>query len=176
MTNKPEERAVERARACFLDDRNYYGCAETTFVVLKEALGLPESEDSAAAMALNGGIAYSGGMCGAISGSAMALGMLAERRLGDHFLAKAAARGLTQRLMDEFVREHGSPNCRDLIGLDLRAPGQHDAFLAGNLWRDRCMRQIEFAVRRVAPLADEDAWARAIRELRLGVADQGPGR
>jgi C_GCAxxG_C_C family probable redox protein len=157
--------AIERARACFLDDTNYYGCAETTFVVLKEAFGLPDSGDSSAAMAINGGVAYSGGMCGPISGSAMAVGMLAERRMGDHFAAKRTARLLTQRLLDDFVREYGSLDCRDLIEVDLRAPGQHAAFIASDIWRDRCMRQIEFAVRLMAPLADLTTWKRAVREV-----------
>jgi C_GCAxxG_C_C family probable redox protein len=161
-----ENTAVERARACFLDDTNYYGCAETTFVALKEAFGLDEAMDSSPAMALNGGVAYSGGMCGPISGSAMAVGMLAERRLGDHFAAKSAARAITQGLIDAFMAEFGSLDCRDLIGMDLRAPGVHDAFIDGGSWRDVCMRQIEFAVRRMAPLGDPATWEAAMEALR----------
>jgi hypothetical protein len=64
------------ARAYFLDDRNQFGCAETTFIVLKGAYGLDDPMDAAAAMALNGGVAYSGGACGAITGAALAVGML----------------------------------------------------------------------------------------------------
>ena len=159
------DEAVERARTWYLDDRNIYGCAETTFIVLKEAFGIENPLDSSAAMALNGGIAYGGSMCGPICGSAMALGMLAERRIGDHLLAKSTARGLTQRLMDDFRREYGAVNCRELIGIDLRAPGEHERFIAGEVWRTGCMRQIEWAVRRLAPLADEAEWERAVREV-----------
>ena len=72
--------AVERARALFLDDEHPYGCAETTFIVLKEAFGLRDLADSSAAMALNGGVAYSGGMCGAVTGSALAIGQLVAAR------------------------------------------------------------------------------------------------
>ena len=160
------ERAVERARQLFLDERHVHGCAEATFVVLKEAFGLPDSADSSAAMALNGGIAYSGGTCGAITGAAMALGMLAERRLPEHRVAKRAARLLTARLMDEFQREHGALDCRDLIGIDLRTDDGHRAFIASGIWRDRCLRQVELSVRRLAPLADEEAWRQALREAR----------
>ena len=49
-----------RARELYVDDANVHGCAETAFVVLKEAFGLPDATDSSAAMALNGGVAYSG--------------------------------------------------------------------------------------------------------------------
>ena len=159
------DEAVERARTWYLDDRNIYGCAETTFIVLKEAFGIENPLDSSAAMALNGGIAYGGSMCGPICGSAMALGMLAERRIGDHLLAKSTARALVQRLMDDFRREHGAVNCRELIGIDLRAPDEHERFIAGDIWRTQCMRQIEWTVRRLAPLADEAEWKRAVREV-----------
>jgi C_GCAxxG_C_C family probable redox protein len=159
------DEAVERARICFLDDTNYYGCAESTFVVLKEAFGLDDAGDSSPAMALNGGVAYSGGVCGPISGSAMAVGMLTERRLGDHFRAKSTSRAIVQGLMDAFLAEFGSLDCGTLIGMDLRAPGVHEAFIEGGTWRDVCMRQIEFAVRRIAPLADPDTWDASLESI-----------
>lgn len=157
--------AAAIARAYFLADGNQFGCAETTFIVLKGAYGLEDPMDASAAMALNGGVAYGGGACGAITGAALAVGMLAGRRIDDHPAAKAVARGLIAGLMDDFLAEHGSIDCRDLIGYDLRAPGQHEAFIASGIWRDRCMRQVEFAVTRMAPLADEEAWDAAVRDL-----------
>jgi C_GCAxxG_C_C family probable redox protein len=157
--------AVRDARARFLDERHRYGCAETTFTVLKAAYGLADPGDSSPAMALNGGIAYGGGACGAVTGAALAVGMLAGRRIADHDRAKRVARGLVAGLMDDFAREHGSLACRDLIGFDLRAPGGHEAFLASDTWRTVCLRQVEFAVRRLAPLADEAAWDAAVREV-----------
>jgi C_GCAxxG_C_C family probable redox protein len=156
---------VEIARAYYLDDRNQFGCAETTFIVLKGAFGLDDPMDSSAAMALNGGVAYSGGICGAVSGAALAVGMLAEQRIADHREAKRVARELVARLMDDFRAQHGSVDCRDLIGIDLRAPGGHERFIESGTWRDGCMRQIEFAVRWMAPLVEEEAWERAVREL-----------
>jgi len=161
----PEVDPVERARVHFLDDAHRFGCAETVFVVLKAAFGLPDPMDASPAMALNGGIAYGGGTCGAIAGAALAVGMLAERRIDDHGEAKLVARRVVARLMDEFLAEHGALACRDLTGYDLRAPGGHDAFMASGIWRDRCLRQVEFAVARLAPLADPAAWAATIVEL-----------
>jgi len=155
----------ERAREYFLRDDNYYGCAESAFLALKDAYGLGPAGDSSPAMALNGGVAYSGGMCGAISGTALAVGMLAEQRLGDHFQAQRIAREIMMRLMDEFVREHDSVDCRDLIEVDLRAPGGHARFIESGIWRTRCITQIEFALRALAPLADQDAWERRVAEL-----------
>ncbi len=160
-----ETEAIDLARQTFLDDANTYGCAETIFIVLKTAYGLPDSSDSAAAMALNGGMAYSGGPCGAISGAALAVGQLSAQRIADHNQAKRAARRITAKLMDDFERTHGSTDCRDLIGMDLRTDEGHRAFIESAIWRDRCMKQIEFVVGRLAPLADEPTWEQTLREL-----------
>jgi C_GCAxxG_C_C family probable redox protein len=161
MTDDPATTATaarERARAVFLDDANTYGCAETAFVVLKEAFGLPDPDDSAAAMALNGGIAYSGSTCGAITGAALAVGQLAASRIDDHAVAKRVARAITADLIAAFETAFGSTTCRSLTGVDLSTEEGHRAFIEGGAWRDGCMRQIEMAVTAVAPLADEWAW------------------
>lgn len=150
--------AAARARELFLDDAHPYGCAETAFVVLKEAYGLPDPLDSSAAMALNGGVAYHGGVCGALTGSALAAGQLAAARATDHDAAKRLAREITAGLMNAFEAEFGAVECRSLLGLDIRTPEAHAAFLESGAWRTTCMRQVEFAVGRLAApaaVADE---------------------
>jgi C_GCAxxG_C_C family probable redox protein len=157
--------ALALARAAFLDPAHRYGCAESVLVALKDAYGLPDPGDSSAAMALNGGVAYSGGPCGAITGGAVALGLLAGARIGDHREAKRVARELTAALMDEFATVHGSTACLELIGHDLRAPGGHQAFLDSGVWRDTCLRQIEFVVGRLAVLSRPEVWAAGVAAL-----------
>jgi C_GCAxxG_C_C family probable redox protein len=153
---------VEHARRLFLESGNLYGCAETTFAVLKTVYGLDDPDDTSAAMALNGGVGYGGGICGAISGGALAVGLLAGRRLRSHRQAKRVAREVTAQVLDEFAEAHGAVDCRALIGVDLRAPGGHAAFLRSGIWQDRCMAQVEFVVRRLAPLADPDPWEQVV--------------
>lgn len=157
--------AVRRARQAYLDEAHAYGCAETTFAVLVRAYGLQDVPDTGPAMALNGGIAWTGGPCGAVTGAALAVGMLASSRIPDHGDAKRAARELVAGLLRGFELEFGALACRDLIGMDLRVPGAHAAFLAGEMWREVCMRQIEWTVRQIAPLAEPAAWDAALAEL-----------
>jgi C_GCAxxG_C_C family probable redox protein len=159
---------VSKARSYFLTEENIYGCAETTFMALKCAYGLPEPEDSGAAMALNGGVAYGGNVCGAISGAAMAVGMLAQERIYDHKSAKRAARRLIMDYMDEFQRAYRSINCIDLIELDIRGEDEHRQFIESGIWRTACMGQIEFAVRKLAPLYDLANWKQAFQETGCG--------
>ena len=148
-----------RARALFLDDANTYGCAEVTLISLQEHFALSPAADSSPAMALNGGVGYSGGVCGAITGAALVAGRLAGGFLPDHAAAKREARRLVQELMQGFTEEFGSVDCRTLTGYDLLAPGQHQAFIDSGVWRQGCMRQIEFAVGRLARLVEGAARA-----------------
>lgn len=156
-----EAEAIAKARAHFLREDNRYGCAETTYMVLAEAFGLAESPDPSLVMVLNGGVAWWGGTCGAITGAAVAVGQLAGRRLPDHGEAKRTARRIISRYMEEFQREWGAVDCRTLVGCDIRTEEGHRAFLEQSLWREVCMRQIAFAVRKLLPLAHEGAWAEA---------------
>jgi C_GCAxxG_C_C family probable redox protein len=165
MVENPLGEAAEVARATFLRDDNHYGCAESALVALQTIFGLPNPGDSSAAMALNGGIAYSGGMCGAITGVAMALGRLAEMRIDDHQEAKRKARLITQELIADFEAEFSSSNCRNLIDYEISIPAEHDSFIASDVWRTTCMRQIEFAVESLASLADEQVWTEKLDTL-----------
>ena len=157
--------AIAQAEAYYLDDEHPYGCAETTFMTLKGVYGLDAPTDPAAAVALNGGLAYSGGPCGAITGAALAVGLLAEQRIDDHRWAKTVARELVHGAMEAFRAEHGAIDCRELIGYDLRAPGQHEAFLESGLWREACASQIRTVVAHLADLADPEAWDIAVAEI-----------
>jgi C_GCAxxG_C_C family probable redox protein len=164
--------ARRRVRELFLDDGHVHGCAESAFVALKRAFGLPDPDDASPAMALNGGIAYTGATCGAITGAALALGMLAERRLDDHRAAKRAARLLTVELMRRFEEEFGATTCKALTGADLSTEEGHQAFIDGGAWRDGCLRQLESVVTRLAPLGRDDAWISAVSQL--DEAAEGP--
>ena len=158
-------KAIEKARAYFLTEENTYGCAETTLIVLQESYGLPDATDSSLAMALNGGIAYSGGMCGAITGAAMAVGRLAAQRISNHKEAKRVARRLIAHLMDDFLAEFGACNCRNLLNRDISSPEGHEAFIKSGIWRDICMRQIEFSVRKLYHLHNQEIWRQTVQQL-----------
>jgi C_GCAxxG_C_C family probable redox protein len=160
-----EQEAIELARATFITEENTHGCAETTLIVLQQAFGLPDATDSSPAMALNGGVAWSGGPCGAITGAAMAVGRLAAQRIVDHKEAKRTARGIIARLMAEFRAQYGHIDCSELIGLDISSQEGHAAFIEGQVWHTACMNQIEFVARRLVALRDDQLWLEMRRQL-----------
>jgi C_GCAxxG_C_C family probable redox protein len=169
---------LQLARDLFLDDANTYGCAEVTLIALQEHFGLPAASDSAPAMALNGGIAYSGGVCGAISGAALAVGRVAARHVEDHRRAKREARCLLQNLMTDFTHEFGSVDCRSLTGYDFLQPDSHHAFIESGVWRETCLRQILFAIAATCRRVESAPWAgadhsRAVAAEGLEAGDAG---
>jgi C_GCAxxG_C_C family probable redox protein len=159
------QQVVELAQATFLTESNIYGCAETSFAVLKHAFGLPDPQDTSMAMALNGGVAWWGSACGAITGASLAIGQMVGQRIADHKRAKRITRRIISRLMAEFVAENGSIACKDLIKLDIRRPEDHARFIEERVWRVICMRQIEFTATRLYNLLDESVWERTVNEL-----------
>jgi C_GCAxxG_C_C family probable redox protein len=160
-----EQQAVELARTTFITEDNTHGCAETTLMVLLQAYGLPDATDSSPAMVLNGGVAWSGGCCGAITGAAMAVGRLAAQRIADHKEAKRTARSIIIRLMDDFRVAYDHVNCSDLVGLDISSEEGHAAFIEGQVWHTVCMNQIEFSLRKLVALQDDQVWRETIRQL-----------
>jgi C_GCAxxG_C_C family probable redox protein len=159
------QQVIDLARTTFLTETNIYGCAETSFIVLKHAFNLTNPADSSMAMALNGGVAWWGNICGGITGSALAVGQMVGQRISDHKRAKQITRRIISRMMTEFSTEFGSITCQDLIKLDIRKPEDHTRFLEENIWRDICMHQIEFSVTRLHDLQNEAVWQQIIDEL-----------
>jgi C_GCAxxG_C_C family probable redox protein len=157
--------AINLARELFLTESNIYGCAETSFMVLKQAFALPNPEDTSAAMALNGGVAWWGSTCGAITGAALAVGQLAAKRSPDHKSAKRISRLIISRLLTDFVTEKGSFVCKEIINLDIRKPEEHTKFIQEGIWRDVCMNQIVYAVSQLCILSDETLWENLVQEF-----------
>jgi C_GCAxxG_C_C family probable redox protein len=116
-------------------------------------------------MILNGGVAYSGGVCGALTGAGLALGRLAAERIDGHREAKATARRILMRLMAEFREEFGATDCRTLTGYDMIE--DHDEFMEDGTWKTTCTRQLEYVVERLESLHDPDEWAAILQEMEI---------
>ncbi len=89
----------------------------------------------ALARQFGGGIAGTGETCGAVTGAALALGLLDQ--LGGETADPAASRARLQDLTARFAAEFGGVRCRDLTGFDLTTVAGHDAFVASG-GNDRC--------------------------------------
>ena len=94
-----------------------FGCAESVLKTIAEAKGIKSDLIPRIASGFCGGIARTGGMCGAVTGGIMALNIIYGR---DH---AAQSKDLNYQKVQEFVQafklRYGSMNCSELTGCDL---------------------------------------------------------
>ncbi len=64
-----------------------------------------------------GGMSRTNGLCGALVGGIMALGILFGRKSADDSINKIYA--LSERLVRDFEKHFGSRNCSDILGCDI---------------------------------------------------------
>lgn len=97
-----------------------YNCAQSVLYSFAGELGLDGSAALKIANAFGGGMGRKQEVCGAVSGALMALGLRYGRAEGDGKEKQEATYAKTRELMDAFVAECGTVNCRELLsGCDL---------------------------------------------------------
>jgi C_GCAxxG_C_C family probable redox protein len=90
------------------------------------------------------GISRTSGMCGAVSGTIMALNLIFGRDKADESIEKNYA--CVQKFVDAFENEFGSTNCRELVNCDLNTKEGQNHFKSKNLIT-KCHRMTEEATR-----------------------------
>lgn len=118
-----------------------------------ETLGLTNEDILWTAIAFNGGIAGQQlAPCGAVSASAVCLGLLHRYPLSDKQKSKQArldARADASRLVNEFKENFGSIICRDLIGVDFSDAESYRAFRAAGIGMNKCNKYVEFIIEKL---------------------------
>ena len=84
-----------------------------------------------------GGMSRTDGLCGALVGGIMALGILYGRKSSKDSPKKIYA--LTERLVHDFERQFGSRNCSNLLGCDISTPAGEAVFEAKKLGKTLCL-------------------------------------
>ena len=97
---------------------NHYNCCQAVVLGHKDLIRQyhPELDNSSLermAVAFGGGVAGSGGICGALSGLCMVLGLISTEDFMDPAF-KQKQRDDIKELMDAFEDRFGSINCRDI--------------------------------------------------------------
>ena len=84
-----------------------------------------------------GGMSRTAGLCGALVGGIMALGVLFGRNSSADSHKKIFA--LSERLVRDFEKQFGSRNCSDLLGCDISTRAGDAVFEAKKLGKTRCL-------------------------------------
>ncbi|CAB1082559.1 hypothetical protein D1AOALGA4SA_10169 [Olavius algarvensis Delta 1 endosymbiont] len=84
-----------------------------------------------------GGMSRTGGLCGALVGGIMALGMLYGRKSSEDSHKRVYA--LTERLVYDFENQLESRNCSDILGCDISTREGEAVFEAKKLAKTVCL-------------------------------------
>lgn len=99
----------EKARRLFLEG---YNCAQAVFVAFATDEGMSEKSALKLASSFGGGLGRMGEVCGAVSGMAMALGLIKGNADKEGKLTHYAR---VRELVGKFADENGGYICRELL-------------------------------------------------------------
>ena len=143
------ERVGARSEALF---RQGLFCAESVLMAVAEEHGIYSELIPRVATGFCGGVARTGGMCGAVSGGIMAIGLVHGR--DDEKKAVEAVYWVVRDFVARFEREFGSSNCYQLIGCRLDTPEGQAHFRENGLWESCRVFTLEAARLAMASLAE----------------------
>jgi glutaredoxin 3 len=134
-----------------------------------EAYELGNEDMLWACIAFNGGIAgQQCAPCGAISASAVCLGLLHRCSLADKQKAKQSrldARQDASELVKDFTEKFGTMICRDLIGLDFSKPEVYRQFQESNISKEKCDKYVQFIIEKLYEIDEKRSVARTTEKV-----------
>ena len=149
------EQAPQRSRELF---QSGFFCAESVLQAVAESQGIQSDLIPRIATGFCSGISRTGGMCGAVSGGIMGIGLVAGRDSPAESVEPAYT--LVQKLIHAFEEQYGSVNCRQLIGCDLATESGQRYFMENNLM-ESCLQYAEGATRLAISLIAESPHPKA---------------
>lgn len=124
-------------------------CAESVLLSVAEHAGIDSPLIPKIATGFCGGMSRTRGVCGAVNGAVMALGLLFGRNSPE--LPVDDTYRKVQQFLAIFQERYGSINCFDLIGVDLGTEEGREQFKQRGI-RSTCQRFTGGAARMVAEL------------------------
>jgi C_GCAxxG_C_C family probable redox protein len=101
-----------------------YTCAQSILAGFAERYGLQQNLAFRIGEPFGAGTSCTGGMCGAVTGAIMVLGLQYGSTLNNDDSARFSTYQHVQELTRRFTEIHGSIQCTDLLGYNLSDPQQ----------------------------------------------------
>jgi C_GCAxxG_C_C family probable redox protein len=130
-------------------------CAESVLQAIAESRGVKSDVIPKIATGLCGGIARTGGLCGAVSGGVLAINLVAGRNIAgqapdDNFR-------LVRAFLGEFETKFGTTNCERLIGCRLDTSDGQRFFKENKLREGKCQVFTKEAAGMVNRILEQEA-------------------
>jgi len=143
----------EQAKQYF---NNGYNCAESVLLSVCGQMGYDSKEYGICiprmATGFGGGIARNGGICGALSGGVMALGLALGR--DDAQESRDPCYPAADQFYNEFGEKFGHSSCRELTGLDMKNEPDRQRYQE-QVHNERCVPMVCWTARRTAEIISE---------------------
>jgi C_GCAxxG_C_C family probable redox protein len=128
-----------------------FTCGQAVLVAFTRN-GLGRDAALRVACAFGGGVARTGGTCGAVSGALMAIGLEHGGTSAEDAAAREKTYEAARAFLALFRREHGSDVCRALLGVDIGTSEGRETALKAGLFKTRCPEFVRTAARIVSTL------------------------
>jgi hypothetical protein len=96
--------------------------------------------------------------CGAVSASAVSLGLRHRCSLADKEKVKQArntVRRYSSKLVRDFAKQFGDITCRGLVGIDFSKPDEYQKFLESGVGKDKCEKYVQYVIEKLYEFEDE---------------------
>jgi C_GCAxxG_C_C family probable redox protein len=132
-----------------------YNCSESTLLGISEAIGEKCKFIPQIASGFGGGFGRHGEICGAISGSVMAIGLIHGRKDPKDSAAKEKIYMIVDEYLKKFIEKYGTLSCRELTGCDMLTPEGLNKIKDGKIHKNICAPIVEFAEREALKIINE---------------------
>lgn len=122
-----------------------FNCAQAILAAYGADLGLERSVALKLAAAFGTGMADTGQICGAVSGSLLVIGLRFGAANAWNKMQKARVQKRADEFIEKFSALHGGISCRDLIGADLNTREGRKEARGNNVFDKLCVRFVKDA-------------------------------
>jgi C_GCAxxG_C_C family probable redox protein len=134
-----------------------FNCAESVLSAVADHYGIESNLIPRIATGFGAAMGCSSGLCGALSGGIMALGMLLGRTTPDQVDAKKRTYESAKRLVQTFELKFSTRYCTEILGFDLADDPEFKRFEAEDLENRKCLPIVERTAAIVQQIIDEKA-------------------
>lgn len=121
-------------------------CAQAVFTTYCEDFGIDKKLGLKVACPLGGGMGHTGGVCGAVTGALLVLGLKFGQDDMEDKYAKAMNYLIVQDYVSRFKKRNGSINCKELVNYDLSDVNQLTAARQTDVFKTKCPNYVADAV------------------------------
>lgn len=134
---------AEYAVDCF---NNGHSCAQAVVATFCEEYGIDKKLGLKIACPFGGGMGHTGGVCGAVTGALLVLGLKYGQEDTENKYSKAMNYLIVQDFISRFKKCNGSINCTELINYDLGDDKQLNTARQSNIFKTICSKYVDDSV------------------------------